>query len=161
MYNFKGKKFWDSIPNITPDNEAKLLKKLKEEIDVEITTMTPQKGSQLLTEAKVIFFLEWDLSASLIFDSLLHSENKEFKLDIQGVNDVFIGSRFDQDEEYLRLWALYPPHKRPKIIDFDKAFGHMMKLKFGEIDPIVFIDIGVDISKFNKAQMVRVVRERN
>lgn len=82
-------------------------------------------------------------------------------MDIQGVNDVFIGSRFDQDEESLSLWALYPPHKRPKIIDVDKAFGHMMKLKVGEIDPIVSADIGVDISKFNKAQMARVVRERN
>lgn len=37
----------------------------------------------------------------------------------------------------------------------------MMKLKVGEIDPIVSIDIKVDISKFNKAQMVRVVRQRN
>lgn len=61
----------------------------------------------------------------------------------------------------MRLWVLYPPHKRPKIIDVDKAFGHMIKLKVGEIDPIVSAHIGVDISKFNKAQMVRVVRERN
>lgn len=150
MYNCKGKKLRDSIPNITPDNEAKLLKILKEEIDAKITTMTPQKGRQLLTEVGVILFLRWDLSASFIFDSLLHSENKEFKLDIQGVNDVFIGSRFDQDEESLRLWALYPPHKRPKIIDIDKAFGHMMKLKVGEIDPILSANIRVDILKFNK-----------
>lgn len=113
--------------------------------------MNPQKGRQLLTEARVILFHGWDLSASFIFDSLLHSKNKEFKLYIQGVNDVFIGSRFDQDEESLRLWVLYPPHKRPKIIDVDKAFGHMMKLKVGEIDPIVSTDIRVDISKFNKA----------
>lgn len=94
MYNFEGKKLRDSIPNITPDNEAELLKKLKEEINAKITTMTPQKGRQLLTEARVILFSRWDLSASFIFDNLLHSENKEFKLDIQGVNDVFTGSRF-------------------------------------------------------------------
>lgn len=145
LYNFEGKKFRDSIPNIMPDNEGELLKRLKEEIDAEITTMTPQKGRQLLIEAGVILFPGWDLNASFIFNSLLHSENKEFKLDIQGVNDVFIGSRFGQDEESLRLWDLYPPHKRPKIIDVDKAFGHMMKLRVGEIDPIVSIDIGVDI----------------
>lgn len=82
LYNFKGKNLRDSIPNIMPDNEAELLKKLKEEIDVEITTMNPQKGRQLLTEVGVILFLGWDLSASFIFDSLLHSEKKEFKLDI-------------------------------------------------------------------------------
>lgn len=43
----------------------------------------------------------------------------------------------------------------------DKAFGHMMKLKVGEIDPIVLADIGVDISKFNKAQIIRIVSERD
>lgn len=37
----------------------------------------------------------------------------------------------------------------------------MMKLKFGEIDPSVSADSGVDIPKFNKAQMVRTIRERN
>lgn len=46
----------------------------------------------------------------------------------------------------MLLWALYPPNKRPKIIDVDKAFGHMMKLKVGEVDPMVTTYMGIDIS---------------
>lgn len=74
---------------------------------------------------------------------------------------MFIGSRFDQYEEALLLWALYPLNKRAKIIDVDKVFGHMMKFKVEEIDPIVSANIGVDISKFNRAQIIRTVREIN
>lgn len=96
-------------------------------------------------------FPGWDLSASFIFDSLLHSDRKDVKLDIQGVNDIFIGSRYDTNEEEIFLWVLYPPNKRPKIIGVDKAFGHMMKLKVGELNPIVTTDLGIDIAKLNKA----------
>ncbi|XP_057816402.2 pentatricopeptide repeat-containing protein At2g13600 [Cryptomeria japonica] len=85
---------------------------------------------------------------------------KDFKLDIQGVNDIFIGSRYDPDDEAMRLWALYPPHKRPKIIDVEKDFGHMMKLKVGEVDPMITVDMGVDISKLNKEQMKMLVKEQ-
>lgn len=53
----------------------------------------------------------------------------------------------------MLLWALYPPNKRPKIIDVDKAFSHMMRLKVREVDPMVTADIGIDISKFNKAHL--------
>lgn len=118
-------------------------------------------GRQLLSEAGIIIFPGWDMSTSFIFDSMLHSENKDFKLDIQGVNDVYVGSRFDQNEEAFLLLALYPTNKSPKIIDVDKAFGHMMKLKVGEVDPIVIADMGIDISKFNKAQLVKVIKERD
>lgn len=103
LYNFKGRRLRESIPHITPENEAELLKRLKEDIEAKLVTMTPPKGRQLLAEARVILFLGWDLSVSFVFDSLLHYDNKDLKLDIQGVNDVFIGSRFDQDEEALLL----------------------------------------------------------
>lgn len=135
--------------------------KLKEEISLELTTITPQRGRQILSEANIITFPGWDMIASFIFDSMLHYENKDFKLDIQGINDVYVGSRFDQNEEAFLLWALYPPNKRLKIIDVDKAFGHMMKLKAGEVDPIVIDDVGIDISKFIKAQFVKVIKERD
>lgn len=61
----------------------------------------------------------------------------------------------------MLIWALYPPHKRPKIINIEKAFGHTMTLKVGEIDPIVIVNIGINISKVNKAQMKLSVKERN
>lgn len=73
--------------------------------------MTPQRGKQLLIEVGIILFPGWDLSASFIFDSLLHSDKKDFKLDIQGMNDIFIGSRYDPDDEAMLLWVLYPPNK--------------------------------------------------
>lgn len=34
-----------------------------------------------------------------------------------------------------------------------------MKLKVGEVDPMVTMDMGVDISKLNKAQMKMLIRE--
>lgn len=68
-------------------------------------------------------------------------------------------SRYDPNEEEMLLWALYPPNKRTKIIDVDKVFGHMMRLKAGEVNPIVTDDLGIDITKLNKAQMQWVLKE--
>lgn len=53
-----------------------------------------------------------------------------------------------------------PPNKRPKIIDVDKAFGRMMTLKVGEVDPMATIDIGINISKFNKARIKHKIVEK-
>lgn len=161
LYHLKGKKLREAVPNITPENEAEMKKRLKEDIDAEVETMTPQKGRQVLVEAGIIVFPGWDLSASFIFDSLLNSDNKDMKLNIQGVKYIFIGSRYDPNEEEMLLWALYPPKKRPKIIDVDKAFGHMMTLKVGEVDPMITADIGINVSKFNKAQMKHEIVEKN
>lgn len=161
LYHFKGKKLREAMPNITPENEEEILQKLKANIDVEMETMIPQRGRQLLVEAGIILFPGWDLSASFIFDSLLHADNKDFKLNVQGVNGIFIGSRYDLDEQAMLLWALYPPNKRPKNIDVDKAFGHMMTLQVGEVDPMVIADIGINISKFNKTQMKHEIAEKN
>lgn len=52
-------------------------------------------------EVGIILFLGWDLSVSFIFDNLLHAGNKDFKLNVQGVNDIFIGSRYDPDEQSM------------------------------------------------------------
>lgn len=161
LYHFKGKKLREAVPNVTPDNEVEMMMRLKKDIDIEVETMTSQRGRQLLVEAGIIVFPGWDLSASFIFDSLLHSANKDMKLNIQGVQDIFIGSRYDPKEEEMLLWALYPPNKRPKIIDVDKTFGHMMTLKVGEVDPIVIADMGINISKFNKAQMKHEIVKKN
>ncbi|XP_059070895.1 uncharacterized protein LOC131861063 [Cryptomeria japonica] len=92
-------------------------------------------------------------------DDFEEIDKKDFKLDIQGMNDIFNKLRYDPDDEAMCLWALYPLNKRPKIIDVDKAFSHMMKLKVGEVDPMVTTDMGIDISKLNKAQMKMLVRE--
>lgn len=36
----------------------------------------------------------------------------------------------------------------------------MMKLKVGEIDPMVIAEIGIDLSKLNKAQMKMEITEK-
>lgn len=161
LYHFKGKKLREAVPNITLENEAEMKWRLKEDINAEVENMIPQKGRKLLVEAGIILFPGWDLSASFVFDTLLHVDNRDMKLDIQGVNDIFIGSRYDPNGEEMLLWALYPPNKRPKIIDVAKYFGHMMKLKVGEVDPMVTADIGIDISRFNKAQLKWEVAEKH
>ena len=56
------------------------------------------------------------------------------KLDVHGVKYVVIGSRFVEDEKSILLWTLYPPHKRPQIIDVDQDFCHLMTLKVGVTD---------------------------
>lgn len=66
LYHYKGKRLRESIPNVTPENEAKMLKRLKEDINEEVATMTPQRGRKLLNEVGIIVFPGWDLSASFI-----------------------------------------------------------------------------------------------
>lgn len=41
LYHYKGKRLRESIPNVTLENEAEMLKRLKEDINVEVATMTP------------------------------------------------------------------------------------------------------------------------
>lgn len=43
----------------------------------------------------------------------------------------------------------------------DKDFGQMMTLNVGEVDPMVTVDIGINISIFNKAQMKHEIVEKN
>lgn len=99
LYHFKGKKLRESVPNITPENQAEMKRRLKEDINAEVDNMTPQKGRQLLVEAGIIVFLGWDLSASFVFYTFLHLDNRDMKLGIQAVKDIFIGSRYDLNEE--------------------------------------------------------------
>lgn len=108
LYHFKGNKLRDEMPDVTPENEAKMLRKLKDQINSKLENMTPQRGRQLLVEAGIILFPGRDLSAYSIFDSLFHSDKKDFKLDIQGVNDIFIGSRYDLDDEAMLLGPTIP-----------------------------------------------------
>lgn len=44
LYQFKGKRLRDEILDITPNNEAELTRRLKAEIDAQMTAMTPQRG---------------------------------------------------------------------------------------------------------------------
>lgn len=104
LYHFKGKRLREAMPDVTPENEAEMLQKLKAGINSELEGMTPQRGRQLLIKVGIILFLGRDLSASFIFNSLLHLDKKDFKLDIQGVNDIFIGSRYDPNDEGMLLW---------------------------------------------------------
>ncbi|XP_059076713.1 uncharacterized protein LOC131875980 [Cryptomeria japonica] len=50
LYHFKGNKLRDAMPNVTPENEAKMFRKLKAEIDSELENMNPERGRQLLVE---------------------------------------------------------------------------------------------------------------
>lgn len=112
MYHYKGKKLRESIPNVTPENEVEMLKKLKGDIDAEVAIMTPQRGRQLLSKAGIILFLGWDLSASFIFDNLLHSDRKDVKLDIQGFDDILL----DQDMIQMKRKCCFGPYT-PQIKD--------------------------------------------
>ena len=67
------------------------------------------------------------------------------KLDVKGVKDVIIGSLFVEDEKSIFIWDLYPLHKRPQIINVDHAFGHLMTLKFGVMNPNKVIGMQVDL----------------
>lgn len=57
MYHFIGKRLREAIPDITLENEAEMLRKLKVDIDTEVEGMTPQRGRQHLAEERIILFL--------------------------------------------------------------------------------------------------------
>ena len=59
------------------------------------------------------------------------------------------------------LWALYPPHKRPHIIDVDQDFGHLMTLKVGVTDPNKVAGMQVDLAFFNQGSVKQVTFERD
>lgn len=83
------------------------------------------------------------------------------KLDVQGVKDVTISSRFVEDERSMLLWDLYPPHKMPQIINVDQDFGHLITLKVGVTDPNKVVEMQVDMALFNQAQMKQMTFERD
>lgn len=103
LYNFIGKKLRKSVQNITPENEQELMANLKEDIKREVEKMTPARGRQLLNEARIMVLPGWDLSASYIFDSLIMFGKKDMKLDMKGVKDLIIGSRFVEDGKSMLL----------------------------------------------------------
>ena len=82
-------------------------------------------------------------------------------LDLQGVKDVIIGSRFVEDERSMLLWALYPPQKRPHIIDIDQEFRQLMNLKIGVTNPNKSTHMQVGLTQFNEVQMKQVTIERD
>lgn len=122
--------------------------------------MTLERGRKLLNEEGLMVLPSWDLSAS-IFGSLIKSGKKDMKLDVQGVKDVIIRSRLVEDEKSMLLWALYPPHKSPQIIDVDQDFGHLMTLKVGVIDPNKVARKKVDLALFNQVSVKQVTFERD
>lgn len=107
---------------------------LKEDIKREVEKMTLERGRKLLNEVGIMDLPGWDLSASYTFDCLIKSGKKHMKLDVQGVKDVIIGSRFVENKKSILLWDLYPPHRRPQIIDIDQVFEHLINLKVGVIN---------------------------
>ena len=88
-----------NIQNISPENEKELMKNLKEYIKREVEHMTLERGRKLLNEARVLIMPSSNFSASYIFDSLIKSGKIDMKVDVKGVKDVIIGSRFVEDEK--------------------------------------------------------------
>lgn len=56
LYHFKGKRLREAMPEVTPENEAEMLRKLKADINSKLEGMTPQRGRKLLIEAGIIIF---------------------------------------------------------------------------------------------------------
>lgn len=90
-----------------------------------------------------------------------HDNNAKSKLSPIRVTQVFLGSGFNLDEKLLILWEFYPSNKRPMIVDIEKEFGHVMTLKVGEEDPMIIVDLGINMAKLNKAQIQLLVKENN
>lgn len=120
-------------------NENKLLVTLKGEVEKEISQMTLERGRKLLEDGGVLIFLGWDLNSTLVFGRFLHDIDAKPKLSPEGVTQVYMGSMYNPTEHSMLIWCLCPPHKKP--------------MKVGETDPIVTVDLGVNVSKLNKAQI--------
>lgn len=114
----------------------------------------------MLEDARVMIFLGLDLNSALVFDSFLKDNSATHKLSLEGVTKIYAGSKYNPDEGTLMIWALYPPHRKPVVIDTEKVFGHFMTLKVGEVDLVVTADIGINVAKPNKAQIQMLIKEK-
>lgn len=161
LYQLKGKAVRETVDNITDNNEGLLLETLRMDIEQEMRTMTHEKGRKLLGDVGVLIFPRWDLKFTLVFDSFLHNSGAKHKLSPEGVTQVFIGSGYNQDEHALWVWAMYPPHKKPLIVDTKKAFRHVMTFKVGQANPIATANFGINIAKLNKAQTQLIMKEND
>lgn len=160
LYKKKGKAIRESVIDITPSNENQILSKLKMDVKNEMKNMTPERGRKLLEESHVMIFPSLDLNSALFFYSFLHDNGAKHKLNPKGVIEVYTRSSYNPDANSLMIWGLYPPHKKSVIIDTKKEFGHVMTLKLGEVDPMVTADIGINVTKLNKAQIQKLIKER-
>ena len=79
LYKKKGKEIRETVDNITPSNEEKLLNNLKLTVDREMANMTPSKGRKMLEDAKVMIFPGLDLNSALVFDSFLKDNSSTHK----------------------------------------------------------------------------------
>lgn len=142
------------MENITPSNEEQLLNNnLKSSVEEEMKSMTPKKGRKLLEDAGVMIFPGLDLNSTLVFDSFLKNSNATHKLTPEGVTNIYAGSKYNPNDRSLMIWAMYPPHKKFFVINTEKDFGHVMTLKFGEVDPMAIAEIGINVAKLNKAKI--------
>lgn len=74
---------------------------------------------------------------------------------------IYTGSDFDLGKKSLLTWALYPPDKLPIFIDTGKIFGHLMVHQVGETDLVEITDFKINVEKFNKSQIKKLVKEKN
>lgn len=74
---------------------------------------------------------------------------------------MIIGSIFVEDNKSILLWALSDLYYRPQIIDIDRAFGNLVTLKVGVIDPNESSIIQVGVFLFNQEQKKQVTFEQD
>lgn len=113
--------------------------------------MTLETGRKLLEDAGVLILPRWDMNSALVFDIFLHNIDAKHKLSPDCVTQLYMGSLYNSNKHSMLIGSLYPPNKKPIVIDTLKAFRHIMTLNIGEINPIVTVDLGVNIAKLNKA----------
>lgn len=153
MYKLKGKDLREIVDTITDNNEGQLLGTLRMDVDREMETMTPEKGRKILEDTGVLIFPRGDIKFVIVFDIFLHNSGANHKLSPASVTQVFNGSRYNPNENFLLIWELYLPNKRPMLVDTEKYFGHVMTFKVGETDLVVIADMGINVAELNKAQI--------
>lgn len=57
------------------------------------------------------------MNSALVFDSFLHDIDAKHKLSLEGVTQVYMGSLYNPDKHSMLVWSLYPPNKKPMVID--------------------------------------------
>lgn len=119
------------MKDIDPKKEAYALKELQHEIDREMKHMTTERGRELLKEVGVMLLSGWDISSTIVFDSFLKIKNETLHLINEVGVKIYTTPGFNPNNTTIQIWELYPPGKKPSLVDHDQIFGHLLVQRVG------------------------------
>ena len=104
MHNFqlKCKTIKEEQPNI---EESTIEEVVKDELTRSFEDITPDAGRELLKDALMLIFLEWDIANAMVFDAVKREGQPRFRIE-EEVQMAHKGVKFSKDHKALVMWSL-------------------------------------------------------